>query len=191
MSRRMRFLLAAGIAAAVLLFIGIVGASGQKDDAAKAAMIERGHYLVSVAGCHDCHSPKIMTEMGPVPDSTRIFMGHPADEVLPAPPADLSENGWVLAGNGHFTCWCGPWGISFAANLTSAEEVGLGNWTEESFIKAMRTGKHRGFGRMILPPMPWPNLAMATDDDLKAILAYFNSTKPINNKVPEPVPPGE
>jgi hypothetical protein len=57
------------------------------------------------------------------------------------------------------------------------------------FIKAMRTGKHMGAGRPILPPMPWPGIGLLTDDDLKAVFAYLHSLKPINNMVPPPTPP--
>lgn len=70
-------------------------------------------------------------------------------------------------------------------------ETGIGVWTTEIFIKAMRTGKHMGAGRPILPPMPWFNYAKATDEDLKAILAYLKTLKPIKNAVPAPIPPTE
>lgn len=49
--------------------------------------IKRGEYLVQILGCNDCHTPKIMTEKGPVPDPNRLLSGHPADEQL-APIAD-------------------------------------------------------------------------------------------------------
>ena len=65
--------------------------------------------------------------------------------------------------NQHLTAAVGPWGVSFAANLTPDEDTGLGDWTEEGFIAGMQTGTHRGIGRPILPPMPWFNLAMATE----------------------------
>jgi hypothetical protein len=53
----------------------------------------------------------------------------------------------------------------------------------------MRTGKHLGVGRAILPPMPWPGVAALTDEDLKALFAYLQSLKPISNLVPQPIPP--
>ena len=55
------------------------------------------------------------------------------------------------------TAWAGPWGVSFTANLTPDKETGLGDWTEEQFIATMRTGKHQGKGRPVLPPMPYFN----------------------------------
>jgi len=86
------------------------------------------------------------------------------------------------------TAWVGPWGISFAANLTP-DATGLGGWTEEQFIQTMRTGKHLGVGREILPPMPWFGVAALPDEDLKALFAYLQSLKPISNNVPQPLPP--
>ena len=61
--------------------------------------------------------------------------------------------------------------------------------TEELFIKALRTGKHMGTSRDILPPMPWPNYAPMSDDDLKAIWAYLRTIPAITNHVPDPIPP--
>ena len=40
-------------------------------------LIARGKYLTLVSGCHDCHSPKVMTEKGPELDTTRLLAGHP------------------------------------------------------------------------------------------------------------------
>ncbi len=91
------------------------------------------------------------------------------------------------------TAWAGPWGVSFAVNLTPDRETGIGEWNEEMFIKAMRTGKHQGQpnGRDILPPMPWPDLKDLTDGDLKAIWAYLRSVPPVKNQVPFPLPPAQ
>jgi hypothetical protein len=89
--------------------------------------------------------------------------------------------------NDNLTAFVGPWGMSFAANLTPDEQTGIGLWSEEHFINAMRTGKHMGAGRPILPPMPWSNLSRATDEDLQAMFAYFKSLKPVRNQVPAPV----
>ena len=154
-----------------------------------ANQVKRGAYLVAYGGCSDCHSPKVFTAQGPVPDTSRLLSGHPADAVLPAVPAGvLGPNGWVALTTGDLTAWAGPWGVSFAANLTP-DPTGLGAWTEDWFIKAMRTGKHLGIGRDILPPMPWYSLAGLTDADLKAIYAYLRSLKPVHNAVPAPMPP--
>ena len=97
-------------------------------------------------------------------------------------------NEWILF-NEHLTAAVGPWGVSFSANLTPDEETGIGDWTEEEFIGAVRTGTHRGIGRPILPPMPWFNLAMATDEDLQAIFAYLQSIPAVANQVPDAIEP--
>ena len=91
------------------------------------------------------------------------------------------------------TAFVGPFGISYAANLTSDSTTGIGSWQESNFINAMRTGKHMGIptARPILPPMPWPGLAKLTDEDLKSVFAFLKSTTPISNRVPQPVPPTE
>jgi hypothetical protein len=90
-----------------------------------------------------------------------------------------------------FTAWSGPWGVSFTANLTPDPETGLGMWTAETFVQAIRTGKHEGVGRPILPPMPYPMIGQATDADLRAIFAYLQSIPPIRNRVPQPIDPPE
>jgi mono/diheme cytochrome c family protein len=152
--------------------------------------LARGAYLVGFGGCNDCHTPKVMTDRGPLLDQSRLLAGHPAAQVLPAIPAGLlAIDKWAAATNIHSTAWSGPWGTSYATNLTPDVETGLGAWSEESFIKSMRTGKHLGIGRDILPPMPWPALAGLTDADLQAIWAYLRSLPAISNQVPEPLPP--
>ena len=57
------------------------------------------------------------------------------------------------------------------------------------FVTAMRTGKHMGAGRNLLPPMPWQNLAVLNEDDLKAVFAYLLSIPAVHNRVPEPIIP--
>ena len=167
-------------------------AVGQKDvDKVDAtAQIQRGEYLVIVGGCHDCHSPKILTPKGPEPDPARLLSGFPADVKLPKiPDGIIGTDHWGGLFTNDLTAWVGPWGITFAANLTPDEQTGLGLWTEDLFIKTMRTGKHLGTGRDILPPMPWFNYARLSDDDLKAMFAYLKTLKPVKNAVPAPMPP--
>ena len=89
------------------------------------------------------------------------------------------------------TAFAGPWGVSFTANLTPDKETGLGEWTEEMFIATMRTGRHQGKGRPLLPPMPYFNLAALTDEDIKSVFAYLQSIPPVHNKVPAPIDPPE
>jgi mono/diheme cytochrome c family protein len=154
-----------------------------------AELIKRGLYLVNVGGCGDCHTPKVFTKAGPEPDKNRLLSGHPADAKLPPVPAGIiGPDGWGAIANNDLTAWAGPWGISYAANLTP-DATGLKSWTAEVFIQAIRTGKHAGGGRDILPPMPWRDYALMTDDDLRAVFAYLESLPPIPNNVPAPVPP--
>jgi cytochrome c553 len=147
--------------------------------------VERGKYIVSAGGCHDCHTPHIMGPNGPEPDMSRMLSGHP-EKMIVTKPARL-EAPWMGAVAMTMTAWSGPWGISYTANLTPDQNTGLGIWTEEMFINALRTGKHMGTSRPILPPMPWQVIKNYTDDDLKAIFAYLRSIPPVANHVPEPI----
>ncbi len=150
--------------------------------------VERGRYLVTLGGCNDCHTPWEMGPEGPHPDLTRTLSGHPAD--LEMPPAPVALGPWTWYGAGTNTAFAGPWGVSFAANLTPDENTGTGIWTEEIFINTIRSGRHWGQSRPLLPPMPWFNYREMTDEDLKAVFAYLRTLPPIYNPVPLPVPPG-
>lgn len=164
---------------------GVAAAAHPPAPAADA--VERGRYLVVVGGCNDCHTPWVPGPEGhPAPDMTRMLSGHPEDLVMPAPPAAVGP--WIWSGAGSNTAFAGPWGVSFASNLTP-DASGLGAWDEETFVRGLRTGKHWGQSRPILPPMPWPNMAQMTDADLGAVFAYLRSVPPIANHVPEPLPP--
>lgn len=150
--------------------------------------IERGRYLVTTGGCADCHTPLRMGAKGPEPDPDRHLSGHPQALVIPAavqPPAGP----WlaVIAVSG--TAFSGPWGVSFAANLTPDAETGLGRWSENDFIQTLRTARHLGRGREVLPPMPVAAYGQMTDADLQAIFAYLKSLPPIRNQVPSPIAP--
>lgn len=167
-------------------------ASVAPQKAGKATLAERvarGKYLVSTAGCHDCHTPFKMGDQGPEPDMTRALSGHPEDMKLPPPPKPSGP--WIMAAAATNTAWSGPWGVSFTANLTPDRETGLGTWTEENFIQTIRTGRHLGRGRPILPPMPAPVYANFTDEDLGSIFAYLQSLPPRKNQVPTPWPPAQ
>jgi|GraSoiStandDraft_8_1057269.scaffolds.fasta_scaffold334840_1 mono/diheme cytochrome c family protein len=155
----------------------------------KEDMIKRGDYIVTTGSCNDCHSPKVMTQMGPLPDSSKLLSGHPANEPLPPIYANSLKPGNWISMAPDITAFVGPWGISYAANLTPDSATGIGAWSEATFMNTVRSGKHLGNGRDILPPMPWPFIGKLTDDDLKAVYAYLRSLPPISNKVPAPVSP--
>lgn len=123
---------------------------------------ERGEYVSIVAGCHDCHTPGAMYG---APDFERKLAG-----------SDLG--------------WQGPWGVSYARNLTSDIATGLGAWTDAEIERALRSGVKKD-GTPILPPMPWPSLARLTPEDMAALIAYLRSVPAVSHKVPGIVPPGQ
>jgi hypothetical protein len=148
-----------------------------------------GEHIVKTSGCNDCHTPKKMTPAGPIDDTTLLLSGHP--EKIPPPDVDriaIGKKGLTVTNT--LTAWIGPWGVSYAANLTS-DPTGIGNWQESNFITAIREGKYKGISnsRNLLPPMPWQCYRFMTDDELKAVFSYLKSTKPIKNVVPLAEPP--
>lgn len=190
MNTRNALMLAAASALAALAMIVTWNSNVPPANAAPLPDAARGAYLVTLMVCNDCHTPLMMGPNGPEPDMSRMLSGHPQDLVMPPAPV-LGEGPWVWSAAGTNTAFSGPWGVSFTANLTPDEETGLGRWTEETFLQAIRSGRHEGVGRPILPPMPWPMYRNATDEDLKAIFAYLQSIPAIKNRVPQPIdPPG-
>ena len=154
-----------------------------------ATQEELGQHLVTIAGCHDCHTPKKMGPKGPELDMENALSGHPAS--LPIPDLDRAElESKGAAATQTMTAWIGPWGVSFSSNITS-DATGIGNWTEEQFFTALRQGKSKGIAtnRQMLPPMPYEMFAHMTDEEIRAIFAYLKSTKPVENVVPQPLPP--
>ena len=151
--------------------------------------VARGEYLIHTMGCNDCHTPKKMTDMGPALDESLLLSGHPAAEVLPTIADKSILQGYALFTMGN-TAAIGPWGTSFAANLTP-DESGIGNWTFEQFETALTKGKNKGLesGRPLLPPMPWQNYINIKQEDLLSMFDYLKSIKPVMNVVPAPIPP--
>jgi hypothetical protein len=165
-------------------------AAGTVPAAAPAmSQVDRGKMLIIGGGCHDCHTPKKMTPAGPEADMDKLLSGHPESAGVPQPFKTPAGSPYTTHTNDHLTAWSGAWGVSFAANLTPDENTGIGIWTEDMFVKAIKTGKHMGAGRQILPPMPWNWYGQLNDDDLKAMFAYLKSIKPILNRVPVPLTP--
>ena len=157
-------------------------------DISNDSLVKMGEYLVNLGGCNDCHSPKNMGPNGPELDQSKLLSGYPASRPLPAIDTNVLKKGFILF-IPDLTASGGPWGVSFAANLTSDPETGIGRWTEEQFTRALTEGKYNGDpkGRIILPPMPWQQLSRLKNQDIKAIYAYLKSTKPVSNKVPSPI----
>ncbi len=151
--------------------------------------VARGKYLVGIMGCNDCHSPKRMGKNGPEVIPELLLSGYPSDRPLVQFDSKLIKEGFAMF-YPDLTAAAGPWGISFAGNLTP-DETGLGNWTEAQFKKALTQGKFKGLenSRMLLPPMPWLNYAEMKDADIHAIFLYLKSIKPVENSVPPPIAP--
>jgi mono/diheme cytochrome c family protein len=186
------------IAAAILLTAVIstanlkadgAGGAGPDTKAGKAAQVARGKYLVDIMGCHDCHTPMKLGPNGPEWDMTRALSGHPEQLVMPAAPVQQAP--WLASMAMTMTAWNGPWGTSFTKNLTPDKETGLGDWTVEEFIATMKTGRERGKGRPVLPPMPVQNLKALSDSDIRALFAYLQSLPVIKNRTPQPIEPIE
>jgi len=146
--------------------------------------VERGKMLVMGGGCHDCHTPKKIGPMGPEADLDRALSGHPERAGVLPHFTDAKGSPYSTHTNDDLTAWSGAWGVSYAANLTPDETTGIGLWSEDQLVTAIKTGKHMGAGRPILPPMPWFWYNQLPDDDLKAIYAYLKSIPAIANKVP-------
>ncbi|HEX5135726.1 MAG TPA: diheme cytochrome c-553 [Planctomycetota bacterium] len=184
-NRRRAFLLGIALVAGVLA----LAATGASSASKGPDPVARGRYLVSVLGCNDCHTPWKMGEKGPEPDMSRMLSGHPQDVKLR--PAPALKDGWGYAGSQTNTAFSGPWGVSYAMNLTPDKLSGIGIWTEDMFTRAIRLGKHWGQSRRVMPPMPWQVYRNLTDEDLHAVWSYLRTIPPIRNRPPDYLPPEE
>jgi hypothetical protein len=153
-------------------------------------VVKKGEYLVTILGCSDCHSPKRMGANGPEIIQELLLSGYPSASPIPTFTDPLIKQGYVMFSPNLAAA--GPWGISFAANLTP-DVTGIGTWTEEQFKKSLTKGKYKGLdnSRMILPPMPWTNYMNMKDEDVHAIFMYLKSINPVKNVIPEPIPPSQ
>jgi mono/diheme cytochrome c family protein len=118
------------------------------------AQVARGHYLVTIAGCSDCHTPGAL--LG-TPDMKRYLGG--------------SDVGFAIPGAGVFV----------GQNLTPDKETGLGKWTDGQIIAAFRTGKTPQ-GRELSPVMPYPALSHLSDADAQAIVAFLKSLPAVSHE---------
>jgi mono/diheme cytochrome c family protein len=147
------------------LFLAVIvaGVASAGPALADEAQIQRGKYLVTITGCSDCHTPGGLLGQ---PDMARYLGG--------------SDVGFAIPGVGVYV---GP-------NLTPDNDTGLGAWSNDQIIAALRTGK-RPDGRMLSEVMPFPALAHLTDEDANAIVAFLKSLPPVKNKVPGPFGPND
>jgi hypothetical protein len=152
-------------------------------------LVKRGEYLVGMMGCQDCHSPKRMGAQGPEIIPELHLSGYPAGRPIARIFPEAIRGGWMLFGPDG-TSAVGPWGMSFAANLTS-DETGIGSWSYDQFKTALTKGKFKGLpnSRPLLPPMPWTNYTAMAEEDIQAIFQYLKSTKAVSNVVPAPIAP--
>jgi mono/diheme cytochrome c family protein len=129
-------------------------------DPSRLDLVKYGEYLAGpVAHCVECHTPFLPEGR---PDTSRL-------------------------GAGGFA-FHGPWGVSYAANLTPDAETGLGGWKDGEIIAAIY-GARRSGGR-VLPPMPTQHYSQGiAEGDLRSIIAYLRSLPPVRNKVSAPEPP--
>ena len=119
------------------------------------AQVARGKYLVSIAGCSDCHTPGGMLGN---PDMKRYLGG--------------SDVGFSIPGQGVFV----------GQNLTPDPETGLGKWTGDQIVTAIRKGK-RPDGTELSGVMPSASFANLTDEDAAAVAAFLKSLPAVSNRV--------
>ncbi len=157
-----RWFIAIASALAAVMAIGCAkDPATMKAEVTPEEKIARGRVISYTSACHDCHSPGGLYG---APDTTRMLSG--------------SELGWE-----------GPWGVSFPRNLTPDMETGIGSWSEDDIVTAIRTGI-RPDHTPIMPPMPWPMYSHLSDDDAHALAAFLKSLPPIVHKAPDRIPPG-
>src|SRR3569833_1901337 len=160
--------------------------SQSADNAAptKDSLIKRGAYLVMSMGCNACHSPKKMGPHGPYIDTALALSGFQANTPVPVVPPEQAKMGMIMFAP-DLTATAGPWGTTFAANITS-DGTGIGKWKLDQFKNAFQHGKFMGLNeeRMIMPPMPWENFAKMSDIGVEALFTYLKSPKPVHNVPP-------
>ena len=85
----------------LLVFLSSCNNNNYKEVPAQKKMtlndsIKRGEYLVKTIGCHDCHSPKAMTERGPTEIAELALSGYQAGDSLPPMNTEALQSGWML-----------------------------------------------------------------------------------------------
>lgn len=122
--------------------------------------IARGEYVVHhVSDCLGCHS-----------DGLLVYS-------VPVKPGTEGQGGFVFDKNLGFP------GQVAAQNITPDPEYGLGRWTDGEIMRAIREGVDRN-GDALFPMMPYEHLREMSDDDVKAVVAFLRTLKPIKRGVP-------
>jgi mono/diheme cytochrome c family protein len=117
-----------------------------------------------------------------------------------APPAagsfapELVAKGEALAGGGYCAAchttkggqrfaggyaMATPFGVIYSTNITPDPETGIGTWSETAFARATREGISRD-GAHLLPVFSFDHFTKLSDDDVRALYAYFMTRKPIH-----------
>jgi len=121
-------------------------------------LVKRGERQARIMDCQGCHTTGALTGK---PDPAMHLAGSAVGFGIP----DL--------------------GVFYPPNLTPDRETGLGAWSEEDIIRAVRTGA-RPDGRQLVPVMPWPSYAVLTDADATALAAYLKSVPAVRHQAPPP-----
>jgi hypothetical protein len=130
-------------------------------DPAERMIAERGHYLVTVSSCADCHAT-------PGPQGPRI------DDMYLAGGFKSTRRGF---------------GTYVSMNLTPDKETGVGNWSDEDLKRVLRTGLAPDGRQVPGHLMPWPAFSHWTDEDMHAVIVYLRHTAPVVHKIPKPSDP--
>ena len=77
-----------------------------------------------------------------------------------------------------------PFGTVYSTNITQDKETGLGAWTDQQIYDAMVKGIRRD-GSRILPVMPYERYSGMAQDDMKALIAFLRTLKPVRKATPE------
>jgi hypothetical protein len=152
----------------------VKGGTAGPGAAAGGDPVARGRFLTEVLGCMECHTPRGRDGK---PDANFLMAGHRAGDPAPSWDEALGQKdvGMVVSTSG--TAYAGPWGVTYARNLTPDPTTGIGKWNEEAFMYVLREGT-------LKPPMPNLLYGNLSDDDLKAIFAYLQSLPAVKNLVP-------
>jgi mono/diheme cytochrome c family protein len=116
-----------------------------------------------------------------------------AAQGTPASPAEVARGRYMFGATGGCGChtvpkgpinaggrrYDGPFGTVYSSNITPDRQTGIGTWTDEQIIAAIRLGR-RPNGERLLPVHPFPVFNGMAEEDLRAIVAFLRTTKPVS-----------
>jgi mono/diheme cytochrome c family protein len=73
----------------------------------------------------------------------------------------------------------GPFGTVYSTNITADRQTGIGGWTDEQIIVAIRSGR-RPNGERLIPVHPYPVFNGMAEEDLRALVAYLRTIPPVS-----------